>query len=129
MAPVFGVGRAARNISAPGILKETYIFQCVSANRSYELLDSGGNRLNSRATSDFDSGPSMPHAQRLTSAERNRVYRERLRANGGEEVLFKLPSEIVTLLDELKKRQGLRNRSQALMQLIEQGRATAQQMT
>jgi hypothetical protein len=33
------------------------------------------------------------------------------------------------LLDELKERPGLSNRSQALMQLIEHGRATAQQMT
>jgi transposase len=62
------------------------------------------------------------------SAIHNRVYRERLRAAGGEEVLFQLPREIVALLDELKERQGLRSRSQALMQLIEQGRATAQQM-
>ena len=63
------------------------------------------------------------------SALHNRVYRERLRAAGGEEVLIQLPREIVDLLDELKERRGLRNRSQALMQLIEHGRATAQQMT
>ena len=31
------------------------------------------------------------------------------------------------MLDELKERQGLRNRSQALLQLIDQGRATTQQ--
>ena len=43
--------------------------------------------------------------------------------------VFKLPREIVALLDKLKERHGLRNRSQALMQLIEHGRATAQQMT
>jgi hypothetical protein len=64
-----------------------------------------------------------------SSAVHNRLYRERIRAAGGEEVLFQLPREIVALLDELKERQGLRNRSQALLQLIEQGRATAQQMT
>ena len=46
-------------------------------------------------------------------------------ASGGEEVLFQLPREIVALLDELTERQGLRTHSQALMQLIEQGRATA----
>ena len=63
------------------------------------------------------------------SAIHNRLYRERLRAAGGEEVLFQLPREIVALLDDLKERHGLRNRSQALLQLIEQGRATAQQMT
>jgi hypothetical protein len=33
------------------------------------------------------------------------------------------------MLDEIKERQGLRNRSQAFLQLIEQGRATAQQQT
>jgi len=63
------------------------------------------------------------------SAVHNRLYRERLRAAGGEEVLFQLPRETIALLDELKQRQGLRNRSQALLQLIEQGRATAQQTT
>ena len=30
------------------------------------------------------------------------------------------------MLDAIKERQGLRNRSQALLQLIEQGRAAAQ---
>jgi hypothetical protein len=64
-----------------------------------------------------------------TSAIHNRVYRERIRAAGGEEVLFQLPRETIALLDDLKQRQGLRNRSQALLQLIEQGKATAQQMT
>jgi hypothetical protein len=63
------------------------------------------------------------------SAVHNRLYRERPRAAGGDEVLFQLPRKIVALLDELKERHGLRNRSQALMQLIEHGRATAQQMT
>jgi hypothetical protein len=63
-----------------------------------------------------------------TSASHNRVYRERIRAAGGEEVLFQLPRETIALLDEVKKRQGLRNRSQALLQLIEHGRAVAQQM-
>jgi hypothetical protein len=56
------------------------------------------------------------------SAVHSRVYRERLRAAGGEEVLFQLPRETIALLDDLKQRQGLRNRSQALLQLIEQGR-------
>ena len=58
-----------------------------------------------------------------------RAYRQRLRAAGGEEVLFQLPRETVAMLDELKERQGLRSRSQALLQLIEQGRAAAQQQT
>jgi hypothetical protein len=38
-----------------------------------------------------------------------------------------LPRETVALIDELKERHGLRNRSQALIQLIEQGRDSAQQ--
>jgi hypothetical protein len=59
----------------------------------------------------------------------NQLYRERLRANGCEEVLFKLPTEVVVLLDQLKERQGLRNRSQALLQLIEQKGAVTQHTT
>lgn len=61
------------------------------------------------------------------SAEKNRNYRARLRAAGGEEVLFQLPRETVALIDDLKERQGLRSRSQALLQLIDQKGATAQQ--
>ena len=56
-----------------------------------------------------------------------RAYRQRLRAAGSEEVLFQLPRETVAMLDAIKERQGLRNRSQALLQLIEQKGATAQQ--
>jgi hypothetical protein len=63
------------------------------------------------------------------SAEKNVRYRQRLRANGGEEVLFQLPRETVALIDAIKTRQGLRSRSQALLKLIENGRATAQQTT
>ncbi len=59
-------------------------------------------------------------------AEQVQAYRRRLADAGGQEVLFKLPKETVVMLDEIKERQGLRNRSQALLQLIEQGRATAQ---
>jgi hypothetical protein len=40
-----------------------------------------------------------------------------------------LPRETVALIDELKERHGLRNRSQVLIQLIEQGRDSAQQQT
>jgi hypothetical protein len=71
----------------------------------------------------------MPEASRPTSAERNQAYRQRLRASGGEEVLFKLPRETVAMLDEIKERQGLRSRSQVLLQLIERGREATQQMT
>ena len=56
----------------------------------------------------------------------NLRYRRRLRAAGAEEVLVNLPRATLALIDELKRRQGLRSRSQALLQLIEQGRAAAQ---
>ena len=71
----------------------------------------------------------MPKASRPTSTERTQAYRQRLRAAGDEEVLLKLPKQTVAFLDELKQCQGLRNRSQALLQLIEHRRATAQQMS
>jgi hypothetical protein len=48
-------------------------------------------------------------------------YRERMRASGADQVLFELPRETIAMLDELKKRQGLRNRSLVLRQLIERG--------
>ena len=63
------------------------------------------------------------------SPDRNVRYRQRLRAAGSEEVLLQLPRATVAMLDAIKERQGLRSRSQALLQLIEQGRAAAQQMT
>ena len=59
---------------------------------------------------------------------RNIRYRQRLRDAGAQEVLFQLPDETVALIDEIKKRQGLRSRSQALLQLIERGRELAQQI-
>jgi Ribbon-helix-helix protein, copG family len=70
----------------------------------------------------------MPQANRQASAARVQIYRERIRAAGGAEVLFKLPRETVALLDELKEREGLQNRSQALLQLIERGREATQQV-
>ena len=71
----------------------------------------------------------MPSSTHLSSAERARAYRQGIRAAGGEGMVFGLPSKIVTLLDALKECQGLRNRRQALLQLIEQKRATTQHMT
>jgi len=68
----------------------------------------------------------MPRTAPLSPAEKTRIYRERLRASGGEEVLFQLPKRTVALIDELKERHGLRNRSQALLQLIEGKGAAAQ---
>ncbi|HQT62616.1 MAG: hypothetical protein B7Z67_14170 [Acidiphilium sp. 21-60-14] len=58
--------------------------------------------------------------------ERNIRYRQRLRDAGAQEVLFQLPDETVALIDEIKKRQGLRSRSQALLQLIERGKEAIQ---
>ena len=59
--------------------------------------------------------------------DKHRAYRRRLAAKGFRQIIAELPDEIVDLLDELKTRRGLRNRNQALLQLIEQGRGTAQQ--
>lgn len=64
---------------------------------------------------------STPHAEDM------RAYRRRLAAQGQHQFIAALPRETVAFLDEFKQRQGLRSRSQALLQLIEQGRQTAQQ--
>jgi hypothetical protein len=60
-------------------------------------------------------------------ADKHRAYRRRLAANGNHQLIVALPRETVALLDEIKERQGLRNRSQAVLQLIERGRQVAQQ--
>ena len=70
----------------------------------------------------------MPIAENAI-CPRQRAYRRRMAAAGEQEVLFRLSNETVALIDEIKERQGLRNRGQVLEQLIEKGRATAQQMT
>jgi hypothetical protein len=69
----------------------------------------------------------MPKSTR--SAVNNRAYRQRLRAAGSEEVLLQLPRATVAMLDAIKERHGLRNRSQAFLQLIEQKGMAAQQMS
>jgi hypothetical protein len=66
---------------------------------------------------------------RAKIAEHVRAYRQRQVDAGNREVTLTLPREAVDFLDELKERQGLRNRSQAFLQLIEQKGATAQQVT
>ena len=71
----------------------------------------------------------MPRAAPLSSAEKARRYRQRRRDAGLEEVLFQLPGSAVAMIDALKERHGLRNRSQALLQLIEQKGAVTQQAT
>jgi hypothetical protein len=60
-------------------------------------------------------------------SEKDRAYRRRLVENGNHQLIVALPRETVALLDQLKERRGLRNRSQVLMQLIEQGRGVTQQ--
>ena len=65
----------------------------------------------------------------LDASGKDRAYRRRLAAEGLRQLIVALPSETVAMIDELKQRRGLRSRSQVLQQLIEQGRATAQQMT
>jgi hypothetical protein len=62
-----------------------------------------------------------------TVSEKDRAYRRRLAANDRHQVIVALPRTTIALLDEIKERQGLRNRSQVLLQLIEQGREVAQQ--
>ena len=61
-----------------------------------------------------------------TSDDRNARYRQRLREAGEREVLFQLPDTTLALIDEIKKRHGLRSRSVALLQLIERGMEAAQ---
>jgi hypothetical protein len=61
------------------------------------------------------------------SGGRQRAYRRRLVAKGRLQFIADLPRETVAFLDELKERQGLRNRGQVLEQLIEIGREVAQQ--
>jgi hypothetical protein len=67
---------------------------------------------------------------------RQRAYRRRLAAAGKQEVLFRLSNETIALIDQIKERQGLRNRSQVLekehsarelLKLFEQRRQTTQQ--
>jgi hypothetical protein len=58
--------------------------------------------------------------------DKDRAYRRRIAANGSHQLVVALPREMVAMLDELKERRGLRNRSQVLLQLIEEGRGAAQ---
>ena len=59
-------------------------------------------------------------------SEKQRTYRRRLVERGRLQFIADLPRETLALLDEIKERQGLRNRGQVLEQLIEQGRTAAQ---
>jgi hypothetical protein len=71
----------------------------------------------------------MPSATTKAIAARVRAYRRRQAEAGNREVTLLLPGEAVNYLDHLKQCHGLQNRSQALLQLIEQGREAAQQQT
>jgi hypothetical protein len=62
----------------------------------------------------------------MPTNDKDRAYRRRLAAKGRRQLIVALPQETIALIDQLKQRQGLRSRSQVLLQLIEQGRATAQ---
>lgn len=62
------------------------------------------------------------------AGEKDRAYRRRLAAKGRHQMVVALPTETVALLDEIKERQGLVSRSQALLQLIERGRELTQQI-
>jgi len=68
----------------------------------------------------------MPTTENAIS-DKFRAYRRRKLANGRLQFIADLPRETVAFLDELKERQGLRNRGQVLEQLIEKGRTAAQQ--
>lgn len=60
-------------------------------------------------------------------SERQRTFRRRIAAKGRLQFLADLPREDIAFLDDLKERQGLRNRGQVLEQLIAIGRQVAQQ--
>lgn len=66
----------------------------------------------------------MPRA--ATLEDKNARYRQRLRQAGEREVLFQLPDEMLAVIDDIKKRQNLRSRSLALLQLIERGKEAIQ---
>ena len=59
-------------------------------------------------------------------SDKQRAYRRRIVAKGRLQFIADLPRETVAFLDEIKERQGLRNRGQVLEQLIEKGRTAAQ---
>jgi hypothetical protein len=69
----------------------------------------------------------MSQRSRETIAAKVRAYRRRQVQAGNRELSLLLPRTAIEFLDEIKVRHGLRNRSQAMLQLIEQGREAAQQ--
>ena len=63
-----------------------------------------------------------------TTGDKDRAYRRRLAARGRRQLIVDLPEELIAAIDELKRRQSLRSRSQVLVKLIERGREAIQQM-
>ena len=59
--------------------------------------------------------------------QRNRGVRERQRKAGMTEIVLALPKHIVAELDAVKQRDGLRSRSQVVLQMLQAGRALDQQ--
>jgi hypothetical protein len=70
----------------------------------------------------------MPETE-TPNSDRGRAYRRKIAAKGRFQFIADLPRETVAFLDEIKERQGLRNRSLVLEQLIEKGRTATQQQT
>lgn len=68
-------------------------------------------------------------SDRHNIAKNVRAYRRRIAAAGEQEVLFRVSNHTVEVIDELKKRLGLRNRGQVLEQLFQQGRETTEHYT
>jgi hypothetical protein len=69
----------------------------------------------------------MQTTESVNSSDKQRAYRRRLVAKGRLQFIADLPRETLAFLDELKERQGLRNRGQVLEQLLEIRRSAAQQ--
>jgi hypothetical protein len=68
----------------------------------------------------------MPRS--AATVDKDRAYRRRMAAEGRRQLVIALPQEMISAIDELKLHRGLKNRSQVLMELIEQGRQPAQQI-
>jgi hypothetical protein len=66
------------------------------------------------------------HTTENAMSNKYRAYRRRLVAQGQHQLVVALPRETVALIDELKERHGMRNRSQVLIQLLEQRRDVTQ---
>jgi hypothetical protein len=61
-----------------------------------------------------------------TVTDKDRAYRRRLAADGRHQLVVALPHAMVALIDDIQRRHGLKNRSAALVRLLEQGGEIAQ---